>query len=48
MILAHVGSTLNAPSGPLAGVHRATFSMLLTASGDVWRIASFHNTLVQG
>jgi uncharacterized protein (TIGR02246 family) len=44
-VLAH--STLNAPSGPLAGEHEARFSVVLSRAGDDdWRIAAFHNTLV--
>src|SRR5688500_7400 len=44
--LAHVHSSLNAPSGPLAGRHEARFSLVLVREDGGWRIASFHNTLV--
>jgi uncharacterized protein (TIGR02246 family) len=44
-VLAH--STLNVPSGPLAGEHEARFSIVLSRGGnDDWQIAAFHNTLV--
>ena len=43
--LVHVRSVLDAPSGPLAGRHEATFSAVLTREAGGWRIASFHNTL---
>jgi uncharacterized protein (TIGR02246 family) len=43
--LVHVRSELNAPHGPLAGSHRAYFSMVLTKDAGVWKIAAFHNTL---
>jgi hypothetical protein len=44
--LAHVHSSLNAPSGPLAGRHEARFSLVLVREAVGWQIASFHNTLV--
>lgn len=34
--LAHVGSVLDAPQGPLAGRHRARFSLLLTREPGGW------------
>ena len=43
--LVHVGSVLDAPSGPLAGRHTARFSAVLTREADGWKIASLHNTL---
>jgi uncharacterized protein (TIGR02246 family) len=43
--LTHVRSELNAPQGPLAGRHVATFSMVLTRNSGGWQIAAFHNTL---
>ena len=43
--LAHVAATLNAPQGPLAGVNRSTFSMLMRGSGETARIVAFQNTL---
>jgi uncharacterized protein (TIGR02246 family) len=46
VLLAHAKSTLNAPSGPLAGEHRSLFSIVLVHDAGEWRIASFHNTLV--
>ena len=46
VLVAHVKSTLNAPTGPLAGEHKALFSLVLTADQNEWRSAAFHNTLV--
>ena len=46
MAIAHVKSTLNAPSGPLAGEHRALFTIVLVQDAGDWRIAALHNTLV--
>lgn len=44
-VLAH--STLNSPTGPLAGEHEAYFSVVLSRrGGSDWQIAAFHNTLV--
>jgi len=40
-----VRSVLEAPHGPLAGRHRARFSLVLTKERDGWRIAALHNTL---
>ena len=45
-ILAVASSTLDAPSGPLKGIHNARFTMVIADQGDDWRVASFHNTLV--
>jgi hypothetical protein len=41
-----VRTTLNAPTGPLAGEHNSMFSMVLVQDQDDWRISSFQNTLV--
>lgn len=43
--LVHVRSVLNSPSGPLAGTHTATFSLVLTREPGGWQIAALHNTL---
>ena len=43
--LVHVHSVLEVPQGPVAGRHRACFSMALTRRGGGWEIAAFHNTL---
>jgi uncharacterized protein (TIGR02246 family) len=45
-ILAVATSTLDAPSGPLQGIHNARFTMVIAEQGDDWRVAAFHNTLV--
>jgi uncharacterized protein (TIGR02246 family) len=45
-ILAVATSTLDAPSGPLQGVHNARMTMVISAEGDDWVITAFHNTLV--
>ena len=46
VLVAHVKSTLNAPTGPLAGEHHSLFTLVLEQDQDNWRIAAFHNTLV--
>jgi uncharacterized protein (TIGR02246 family) len=46
VLVAHVKSTLDAPTGPLAGVHNSLFSIVLVQDHHDWRIAAFHNTLV--
>lgn len=45
-ILGIVESTLDAPTGPLRGVHRSTATALVVRDGDAWKLRSFHNTLV--
>ena len=48
-LVASVTSTLTAPTGPLAGTHRArSTSVLVPDAGHPvgWRVASTHNTLV--
>ena len=47
VILAVVGSTLDAPSGPLRGVNNARITAVITEQDDGWAIEAFHNTLVQ-
>jgi len=46
VLVAHVKSTLNAPTGPLAGEHRSLFTLVLVQDHGDWRITAFHNTLV--
>ena len=46
VILATSRNTLEAPHGPLAGVNAAMSTSVLVRSGDEWRIAATHNTLV--
>jgi uncharacterized protein (TIGR02246 family) len=46
-IVAVVASTLDAPTGPLAGVNNARVTMLLTEQGGRWKVTAFHNTLVR-
>ena len=46
VLLAHVKSTLKAPTGPLAGEHSSLFTVVLVQDQHDWRIAAFHNTLV--
>jgi uncharacterized protein (TIGR02246 family) len=43
--LVHVYSLLDAPQGPLAGQHRARFSLVLTKETGKWAIAALHNTV---
>ena len=45
-LLVHATSTLDAPSGPLAGRHHATMSALLVEQDGTWKVTAFHNTLV--
>jgi uncharacterized protein (TIGR02246 family) len=47
-VVTHVEATLDAPTGPLAGVHDATISALAVRSADGWALAAFHNTLRTG
>jgi uncharacterized protein (TIGR02246 family) len=44
--LAHVRSSLNAPTGPLAGDHVSLMTIVLTRQAGEWEIAALHNTLV--
>jgi uncharacterized protein (TIGR02246 family) len=44
--VAHVKSTLNVPTGPLAGEHSSLFTLVLVQDHDDWRITAFHNTPV--
>ena len=46
VVIAHVRSTLEAPTGPLAGAHDAVATLVVVDDGGEWRIAAFHNTLV--
>ncbi len=46
VLLAHLKGTLNAPSGPMAGVHTALATLVVVEHQGVWHITSFHNTLV--
>jgi uncharacterized protein (TIGR02246 family) len=46
VVVALVHSTLDAPAGPLQGVHQARMTMVLVEEDDRWAITHFHNTLV--
>jgi uncharacterized protein (TIGR02246 family) len=46
VLVAHVKSTLEAPTGPLAGEHSSLFTVVLVQDQNDWRITAFHNTLV--
>jgi uncharacterized protein (TIGR02246 family) len=46
VIIATSRNTLDAPHGPLAGVHAAMSTSVLVRDGDDWRIAATQNTLV--
>jgi uncharacterized protein (TIGR02246 family) len=46
VLLAHVKSTLKAPTGPLAGEHSSLFTVVLVQEQNSWSIAAFHNTLI--
>ena len=45
VIVATSRNTLDAPSGPLAGIHAATSTSVLVRVGDTWQVAVTHNTL---
>jgi uncharacterized protein (TIGR02246 family) len=47
-IVAVGSATLDAPGGPLQGIHRSRSTLTITEQGDRWAVAAFHNTLVQG
>ncbi len=48
-VLAVSVSTLDCPSGPLSGVHRAMSTSVITAAGDGPRqVVATHNTLIAG
>jgi uncharacterized protein (TIGR02246 family) len=47
VIVAVASTTMEAPSGPLAGTRQATAMLVLVRTPDGWRIAAYHNTLVQ-
>lgn len=46
VIIATSCNTLDAPAGPLAGVHQAMSTSVLVRSDQEWRVAATHNTLV--
>jgi uncharacterized protein (TIGR02246 family) len=46
VIVATSRNTLDAPHGPLAGVHAALSTSVLVRTGDEWRVAATQNTLV--
>jgi uncharacterized protein (TIGR02246 family) len=51
VVLAVSVNTLECPRGPLAGVHRAMSTSVITAPADGegdWQVVSSHNTLVTG
>ena len=47
LFLAHGKATLDVASGPLAGSHPATFSMLVSRPSSRWFILAYHETKVQ-
>jgi uncharacterized protein (TIGR02246 family) len=40
-------STLDCPAGPLAGVHQAMSTSVITRQDGTWLVATTHNTLVE-
>lgn len=46
VVLANGRATLDAPGGPLAGIHNAVSTVVLVPDADRWRAVAFHNTLV--
>lgn len=47
IVLAHIGATLQIPSGPLAGTLRALATAVFVREGSSWKISAFHNTREQ-
>jgi uncharacterized protein (TIGR02246 family) len=45
-VLANAKTTLDAPTGPMAGKKGSTITMVLTNSEGAWKIRAFQNTLV--
>ena len=45
-IVAVATSTLDAPHGPLQGVHNSRMTLVVAEQDDDWRVVAFHNTLV--
>ena len=43
--LAQIRAVLESPSGPLQGVHEATYSLVLQKETGHWQVALFHITL---
>lgn len=48
VILAQARCIINAPSGPLAGEHASTATVVLLKHDDHYEITAFHNTLITG
>ena len=46
VIVAQARCTINAPSGPLAGEHASTITVVLLKQTDKYEVAAFHNTLI--
>ena len=44
----HAAATLEAPTGPLAGVNRSNLTLVLVRGNDGWAVSTFHNTLLVG
>jgi uncharacterized protein (TIGR02246 family) len=47
-VLAVATSTLDAPSGPLQGIHHSRITAVLVEQDGRWAITAFHNTVVEG
>lgn len=45
-IVAVASAMLDAPTGPLQGVHRSRLTLTITEHGGGWAVAAFQNTLV--
>lgn len=45
----HAAATLDAPTGPHAGVNRSNLTLVLVRGGDDgWAVSTFHNTMLVG
>lgn len=47
VIVAVASATLDAPNGPLQGIHRSRSTLTIVEQRDRWAVTAFHNTLVQ-
>lgn len=48
VILVHSAGSMDVPSGPMAGSHRATTTLVIVRDAGEWKVAAWHNTLVTG
>ena len=46
VLVVHARSTLECPTGPMAGTNHSTMTSVLVKNGAAWKIAAFQNTVV--